>query len=144
MFKDWTYNDEGDLIRPDGRVCSKRPNAEGYLVVKYECKQYKQHRVIFFLHNGYMPELVDHKDQDKANNRPTNLRDATASINMHNCGATAKSRTGIKGVFPTPDGYYKAQLKINGKVLCKVCKTLELAVQYRQAWEKEYGLVTSG
>lgn len=143
MFDGWTYTEEGDLVRPCGRVCSKTPNLEGYLVTKYKCKQYKQHRIIFFLCYGYWPEIVDHIDQDKSNNRPSNLREATASLNGHNRKVTKLSRTGIKGVFPTKDGYYAAQIKVNNRTLCRVFKTLEQAKLQRELWEVEYGVVAS-
>ena len=56
-------------------------NHKGYLRVCIKGKRYLVHRIIFFMHFGYMPEIVDHIDHDKRNNRPENLRDVSAYIN---------------------------------------------------------------
>jgi hypothetical protein len=47
-------------------------------------KKFLEHRVIFFLCHGYWPEIVDHANGDKLDNRIENLRAATVSQNAYN------------------------------------------------------------
>jgi len=55
----------------------------GYLRVNVDGKKYLVHRVIFLMHNGYLPKVVDHVDRDRLNNNIDNLRDS--SYAMNNC-----------------------------------------------------------
>lgn len=56
--------------------------------VRYEGRRYRlfAHRVAFKLMTGRDPDLVDHKNTIKADNRWTNLRDATVEDNARNRG----------------------------------------------------------
>lgn len=57
------------------------------------------HRVVFFMHHGWLPDFVDHIDGDCTNNRIENLRPANASQNGSNCKVYATNTTGAKGVY---------------------------------------------
>jgi hypothetical protein len=83
----------------------------GYLRGMLHRKHYQAHRVVFFLANGYMPEMVDHKDGDRANNSPSNLLDRTASENQHNrvCKGYA---------FCKQTGTWRATIKLDSKFVC--------------------------
>lgn len=88
----------------------------GYAEVKLNQKIYKLHRLIFKMHNGYMPEFVDHIDCDRLNNKIENLREATASQNKWNQSAPKNNISGIKGVcFDKRYNKWKAYLKVNSK-----------------------------
>lgn len=84
------YYDEGVLKYRGGPYQPKdkeagwiRPDT-GYHCVSIDRKQYKTHRLIFLMFNGYLPSLVDHIDRDKLNNRIENLREATKQENAVN------------------------------------------------------------
>jgi len=47
---------------------------DGYISVGFTGGKYLLHRLIFLLFNGYLPDLIDHIDQDHTNNRIENLR----------------------------------------------------------------------
>lgn len=52
-------------------------NWAGYRVLSVNNKKYMTHRVIFYLHHGYFPKLVDHINRDITDNRIENLREVT-------------------------------------------------------------------
>ena len=61
-------------------------------------KNLLQHRVIFFMHYGYLPELIDHIDGNSLNNRIENLREATYSQNSINKKLLSNNKSGFKNV----------------------------------------------
>lgn len=119
-IKDNYYEDCGVLRRKKGYKQWKRGSetgscvgARGYKTVSILGRRYYVHRVIFFLCNGYLPELVDHINGDKLDNRPSNLREADKSINGVNLkGCHADNKTGYLGVTYRKDtGKFFARFK---------------------------------
>ncbi len=136
-FTGW-FVEDGKLYRPSGKVCSQHPNlSTGYLMVRNK-QRFLQHRVIFFLAYGYWPDLVDHKDRDKLNNYPDNLRDATQSEQHHNKPLYKTNTSGTKGVRDVGKGSkpWKAQFALEGKLRTKQFATKEEAVAQRLQWEE--------
>jgi hypothetical protein len=64
------------------QVTSK--NKDGYIQTKVDGKLLYAHRILFFIANGYLPKLVDHINEDKADNSPVNLRELTHRQNLLN------------------------------------------------------------
>jgi hypothetical protein len=68
----------------------KMPN--GYMATRVwigrKCKRVSLHRLVFLLANGYLPETVDHINGIRDDNRPENLRAATARQQQANRAAT--------------------------------------------------------
>lgn len=91
--------------------------SHGYVSVGfYKHKEYA-HRVIFLMHHGYMPELIDHIDGDTLNNRIENLRPATKSTNGMNRLKQKNNTSGYKGVYFSKERKkWIAQIKINKKM----------------------------
>ena len=83
-----------------GREVGSRPNADGYKVIKIDGVLYIQSRIIWMMMTEQDPgELeVDHKDEDKLNNKWSNLRLVTSSQNKHNRSLAADNTSGFKGV----------------------------------------------
>ena len=71
----------------------------GYYSVRTQGITYRMHRVVYELVHGSCPALIDHKDLDRSNNHPDNLRPATVAANVWNCPARVDSVSGVKGVW---------------------------------------------
>lgn len=60
-------------------------NCSGYIVVRFEGKLHYVHRIIWLMQTGEWPTLViDHIDGNGANNKWTNIRHVTYSVNLQN------------------------------------------------------------
>lgn len=70
----------------------------GYMQTMLKGKSYYNHVLIFLLHHGYIPEEVDHIDNDPTNNWVDNLRPCTRSQNQSNKRLQSNNTSGIKGV----------------------------------------------
>lgn len=78
-----------------------------YHMVNLCGKQYKTHRLIYLMHHGNLPELIDHIDRDKLNNRIENLRASNKSLNAIN-----SKRSDAGGVSYRADrGRWQAYIK---------------------------------
>jgi len=105
------------------------------------------HRICFFMHNGWLPEVVDHIDGNKKNNKSNNLRAADMQKNSWNRFGNKDTATGYKVV--SINRYrkgsnkgeiygYIARVRQNGK--CEylgVFPTAELANDAARKKEKE-------
>lgn len=80
-----------------GRAAGSK-TANGYLHVKFDGRFVRIHRIVFAMVNGYWPDLVDHINGVRDDNRPCNLRAATGSENTRNSTLSRKNRSGVKGV----------------------------------------------
>ena len=89
-----------NFIEVDGQLYKKVgcANSNGYINIGYKRKYIAAHRIVFLLHNGYLPEVIDHIDGNPSNNQITNLRAATKSTNAFNRNARVDNKTGIKNV----------------------------------------------
>lgn len=95
------------------------PAKDGRLRLKIDGKLHLNHRIVFLMFNGYVPEYLDHIDGDCTNNRIENLRPATKSENNRNVGIRKDNTSGIKGVhWNKRDKKWQAQIQIEGKRTC--------------------------
>lgn len=91
-------------------------NSYGYLKSCINGIQYLNHRIIFFMHKGYLPKYVDHVDRDKLNNRIENLRGCDATENVINRGPDKDTTSRFKGVsWETRKGKWRATIVLHGK-----------------------------
>lgn len=74
--------------------------AKGYLVAIIDGKTYKQHRLVWLYFNGSLPDgQIDHINQNKTDNRISNLRVVTNLENCRNKGKSKANTSGVTGVY---------------------------------------------
>ncbi len=92
------------------------PHGNGYLDVRVRNKLYYVHQVCWAHYYGRWPELIDHVNGVKTDNRIANLRLATKKTNGLNRGADRDNTSGFKGVtFRTDTNNFMWQFVIDGK-----------------------------
>ena len=88
----------------------------GYVQISLGRKLYNAHRLMFMLHHGWVPEVIDHVDGDRANNQIDNLRPATWSQNLQNMKLRPNNKSGCKNVsWSASKKKWVVQLSINGR-----------------------------
>lgn len=135
----YTYRD-GQLIskRTGKTLIDKTPT--GYCVCKPAPKiRLRAHRAIFLMHHGYLPNVVDHINRIKDDNRIENLRAATRAQNNRNKPAP-------KGYHTNPHGtgsgkVFKTAIQFEGKSIHLGCfyTAEEAAAAYHAATIKYFG-----
>jgi hypothetical protein len=72
----------------------------GYVEIVLDSTKYRAHRLAWFYVHGVWPSAeIDHRDTDRANNRLTNLREATGFENHQNERRARKNnKSGYLGV----------------------------------------------
>jgi hypothetical protein len=89
----------------------------GYLHVMIDGRNYKAHRLAWFWVHGEWPkDEIDHRAGDTADNRLSELRNATSSQNKMNRRTGTNNTSGLKGAFlDKRDGRWYARVTIGGQ-----------------------------
>ena len=145
----WKYSDEMPKkwnTKWAGKVAgTKAKYRNGYYInICINNKRYGAHRIAFLYVYGWLPEQVDHIDNNgpKTDNRICNLRAATHGQNLQNRGAQKNNTSGYKGVrIHRKTGRYHAQITVEGKVISlKYHDTPEEAAEaYAEASQRYHG-----
>jgi hypothetical protein len=89
---------------------------DGYCLTGINGKGYLNHRLIFLMHHGYLPECLDHIDGNRLNNKIKNLRPATMTQNAYNSKLKKDNSSGVKGVsWHKQANKWQVRVRINGK-----------------------------
>lgn len=119
---------------------TRHPNGNIYIRVDNEDTKYLAHILAYLYMTGEYPEFdIDHKDNNRSNNRWLNLRPATRSQNKANI-LHIPGISGVRGVW-LHRGRYRAAIKINQKrIHLGVFDTIEEAsAAYLMARHKYFG-----
>lgn len=90
------------------------PHPRGYLQMWIPAyRTVLVHTVVWAMTRGEWPAYeIDHRDLDKRNNRPGNLRDCTHRVNLQNqYDALPSSGTGFRGVSLMKCGRFRARIR---------------------------------
>jgi len=90
---------------------------DGRRVVGIKGKLYLSYRLIWMIHHGSLPDLIDHIDGNPSNDRIENLRPATKTQNGQNRNGPKKNaKTGFMGVyFDKCRNLYASEIIVNGQ-----------------------------
>lgn len=90
----------GIISRTDCPKAKGSYDKDGYLILKIRQKQYKSHRIAWFLHYGCFPTMeIDHINHNRSDNRISNLREVSRGGNVKNVRVTPNPLTGVIGVY---------------------------------------------
>lgn len=104
-------------------------------------KKYLVHRVIWLLHSGMFPLVIDHIDGDGLNNRLGNLREVTLQGNAGNSSLRADNTSGVLGVYWHKGAKkWLAQAQVAGEyVYLGLYATIESAQEARLRASEKFG-----
>ena len=113
-------------------------DSAGYYMVDVNKRSYKAHRIIYAIMSGFCPPNmeVDHINGVRTDNRISNLRLVSSSMNSRNRKLRSDNKTGVNGVsFDKECGLFAANVRFNGKwKRLGRFRSIEEASQARQLW----------
>jgi hypothetical protein len=113
----------------------------GHQKIGINRQEYLAHRLAFVLMTGRWPKnQVDHRNMKPADNRWSNLREATKAQNMRNRREQRNNTSGVRGVHKLKaNGRFYAYIKVDG---CRLhlggYTSLQEASAVRLSAEKKY------
>jgi hypothetical protein len=112
----------------------------GYYKTSINGKDYGIHRIVFAMHHGFFPTIIDHIDRNPANNRIENLREATVSQNAWNAAKNSRNTSGYKNVlFRKQKNKWTCRFKVNGKHIMRgAFNTAKEASVYAEILRQEF------
>jgi hypothetical protein len=92
-------------------------NTHGYFQGNFDSEVYRAHRIIWKMVYGTEPEMIDHINGVRSDNRLINLRSVNQSINMRNQKLRVDNTSGAIGVYkPAHSKKWVAFVRINGRM----------------------------
>lgn len=110
--------EDGKLFRRSDNEPTKIYVTKGhrYARIKFDKGEFKLHRIIFLYHHGYLPDIIDHINGDRYDNRIENLREANTYQNRQNSRIYSTSKSGVKNVYWQANcNKWRVTFTINGK-----------------------------
>ena len=122
-IESYVYYDNGKLFwksDKNGRIIGNEASHKSnrYLNVKIGKSFLKVHRVVFMMHYGWCPQILDHINGDRYDNRIENLRMSDYSSNNMNARGNRNTTSRYKGVNKDKKNTkkpWKAQIQCNKK-----------------------------
>ena len=120
------------MTNPSKKLIGKKAGCKSsgaYGVVNLDGKSYSIHKVIFCMHHGWMPPIVDHINLICDDHRIENLRAATHVTNNYNKRVQSNNKIGLKNIsWHKQNKKYFVQLTQNRKKIVSIfVEDLELA-----------------
>lgn len=134
----------GKINPGDAAGSQKLETTQGYIMIGFEQKIYRAHRLAFWFMTGEMPPRgadIDHADGDRSNNRWANLRLATrAQNNWNNHNRRSDNVSGHVGVsWHDQTQKWLARITVDKKIIhLGIHSELSQAVAARREAEQRY------
>ena len=84
--------------RHAGKPTGSKSNA-GYIVITINSKQIMAHKLAWLYVYGEFPNVIDHKNQVRCDNRIDNLRKSSYAENNKNASKRVDNKSGVTGVY---------------------------------------------
>jgi len=112
------YESDTGLVYKNKVVYPYKPNAQGYIRVRYQGQNLLLHRVMWKIIYGYYPKFIDHINGNRQDNRLCNLRECTRQENNQNFSQKPrkhnKSSNYVGVSWDTETGRWKAKITVSG------------------------------
>lgn len=90
---------------------------DGYTVINFKGKQFRRHRIVYYVSTGILPVMIDHKKGVSFGDGIDNLQEVTNTQNTQKKGIQKNNTSGFIGVtWNTVNEKWIAQITIDGKV----------------------------
>lgn len=124
-----------------GKQIGNKNNKDIYINFTLFNKRTRLHRAIFLYKTGKLPEMVDHINGIKTDNRWYNLREVTARENSKNTSIRSNNKSGVIGVhYNKKDKCWVAQIGVDGVgIHLGSFNDLDSAIKARKQAEDKYG-----
>lgn len=119
------YRADGTLVRKvttGGRPAGSTVGGvhhDGYLQAKFLGRHIQVHRLVWLMHRGELPAVLDHINGVRHDNRIENLRSVSHAVNSQNRrAATSVNKTGFLGVMLVArnrDRPFVAAIRVSGR-----------------------------
>jgi hypothetical protein len=119
--------------------CIFKTPSSGYWKIGINGKYYGRSRLVFLMFNNYLPQFIDHKDLNRTNDHPDNLRAATRSKNGANRLKQQNNTSGIKGVHRDRNWRARIGFKQRSIHLGRFQTKEEASQAYQKAARELYG-----
>jgi hypothetical protein len=126
--------------RHDGKFADAEISNKGYRRTTLWEERYSTHRLIWKMRHGVDPDVIDHIDGDRTNNRIGNLRSVDLITNQRNRAIGKNNTAGVTGVhWCNTKSRWIASAKVGSKRIRKACRTFEEACAARAGIASEHG-----
>lgn len=118
------------------------PRGDGYLCVFLSGAKYYVHRLAWKMMNGHWPPAqIDHINQDRVDNRLSNLREVTKQENSRNASLRCDNSSGVTGVYwNASKNKWHAQIRVDGeRIHLGYLTSKEAAIAARKAADARFG-----
>ena len=122
----------------------ERLSVWGYVIFSLDNRQYRSHRLAFLYMTGSIPDVIDHKNRIRNDNRWTNIRSSTKQDNARNAKVSKSNQLKHQGITKVKKtGKYVARVTVDGKYIhLGTFTTLKDAISARNKANIKYGFTS--